>query len=423
MCPACFSPRGRFWLCATGLFIALCLLGCGSSPPPILQADQTADQRWQEHLVLGSASLTAGIPGSGPLTIDQLQGWLANPTNHQPLSLVLPLGLRTTSSPVIAVDEKVTRAKIELGRQLFFDKRLSKFESLSCSDCHQPTRQFTSDKIAHHALRETAVVFNRVLGREHFWDGRAASLEAQIRFPLENVHEMQTTPAECVGRISSIEGYRLQFVAIFGEVTYEHLCEAIATFERTLVTGPSAWDYDLELQRLEKLDPQSLSAEDQQWLAEVRAATVAQPLPAAARRGGELFFSDRTNCSQCHSGPNFTDEQYHDVGLRTLSDSHSPVDQKIAADVGRFQVTQNEADRWAFKTPTLRNVALTWPYFHDGRYHRLTEVVAHFVRGGDGETDALEPLDLSPAEAADLVAFLESLTGALPTVAVDRLPP
>jgi cytochrome c peroxidase len=424
MASACWSARSRRSLCVVlWILVIFPAVGCKPPPPPNLQADQAADVRWQGAVVLGSPSLTAGIPGTGPLTIAQVQGWLANPTNHEPLTLALPLGLRTPGSDGVVAREEVTRARIELGRQLFFDKRLSKHESLSCRDCHQPTRQFSSDKISHHSLRETAVIFNRVLGQEQFWDGRAPSLEAQIRFPLENVHELKTTAAECVARIGSIEGYRLQFEANFGQVNFENLCAAIAAFERTLVTGPSPWDYDAELQRLQKLDPQTLSAADQQWLAEVRTAAAAQLLSAAARRGSVLFFSNRTNCSVCHSGPNFTDEQYHDVGLRSRSTSPSPVDQKIAADLGRFKVTQDEADRWAFKTPTLRNVALTWPYFHDGRYHKLSDVVAHFVRGGDGETDAIEPLDLSPAEVQDLVAFLEALTGPLPPVATERLPP
>lgn len=398
------------------------LTGCQPSASPLLHADRTADQHWQGNLVLGSPSLTAGIPGSGPLTIAEVKAWLADPANHEPLNLALPLGLRTAEKSGITTNEQVTRAKIELGRQLFFERRLSQHESLSCSDCHQPTRQFSSDKISHHSLRETAVIFNRVLGQEQFWDGRASSLEAQIRFPLENVHELKTTVAECVARLSSIEGYRLQFAATYGEVNFENLCAAIATFERMLVTGPSAWDYDVELQRLENLNPQTFSADDQRWLAEVRAAVAKQPLSTAARRGGQLFFSNRTHCSQCHSGPNFTDEQYHDVGLRSPANSPSPLDQKVKADEGRFRVTKNAADRWAFKTPTLRNVAQTWPYFHDGRYHKLADVVAHFVRGG-GEDDAIEPLDLSPTEVQDLLAFLEALTGALPPVATERLPP
>jgi cytochrome c peroxidase len=174
---------------------------------------------------------------------------------------------------------------------------------------------------------------------------------------------------------------------------------------------------------LQKIDPQLRTTEDQAWFAKVEAAANEKPLSPAARRGAELFFSERTGCAHCHSGPNFTDEQYHDVGLRPRGPANSPLAEKAALDLGRFQVTKNEADQRAFKTPTLRNVARTWPYFHDGRYHKLQEVVEHFVRGGNGATSSLQKLDLSPAEVQDLVAFLESLTGDLPPVSTGRLPP
>lgn len=373
--------------------------------------------------MLGSPSLTAGIPGAGPLTLNEIRHWLADPANHEPLPVALPLGLRSAEPPPIPPENRLTRAKIELGRQLFFDRRLSRDGTLGCVDCHHPQRSFTSDEIAHASLRETAVVFNRILSREQFWDGRAKSLEEQLRFPLENAHEMKTTAAECVERIGSIEGYRLQFAAVFGKVDFVSLSQAVAAFERTIVTGPSPWDYDVELRRLETLDPQALSAEQQAWLARVRGAVAEQPLSPSARRGAELFFSDRAGCSRCHRGPNFTDEQYHDVGSRALARSKSSVGEKEAADFGRFQVTGAATDRHAFKTPTLRNVALTWPYFHDGRYHELKDVVEHFSRGGDLPGTSLEPLELNAGEVDDLVEFLRSLTGALPKPEMGRLPP
>ena len=380
------------------------------------------DEMFSGAIVLGSPSLTSGIPGTGPLALADVQQWLANPQNHEALKVALPLGLRSAEPLEIPAENALTRAKIELGRQLFFDRRLSHAGALSCADCHNPVRHFTSDEIAHHSLRETASAFNRILSAEQFWDGRAKSLEDQIRFPLENEHEMHTTRAECIARISQIEGYRLQFEAVFGKVDFESLCAALAAFQRSTVTGPSAWDYAMELQRLENFTlPRS--AEDERSLAQVRTAAKAHPVSDAARRGGALFFSARADCSRCHSGPNFTDEQYHDVGLRARTDRNSPVEKKVAADLGRFAVTGDEADRYAFKTPTLRNVARTWPYFHDGRYHRLSEAVAHFVRGGDAEQSDITPLDLTPVETDDLVAFLEALTGELPQVATDRLPP
>jgi cytochrome c peroxidase len=403
------------------LAVAIAASGCQPQTPSVTSQPAAADETWQGAIVLGSPSLTAGIPSGGSLNLGDIRQWLANPANHEPLRIALPLGLRASEPRQLS--EPLTRAKIELGRQLFFERRLSRAGTLCCADCHHPGRHFTSDEIAHRNLRETAVSFNRILGQEQFWDGRAKSLEEQIRFPLENVHEMKTTAADCVARLAQIEGYRLQFVAIFGQVDFESMCAALAAFERALVTGPSAWDYDVELRRLQQVDSQSLTADDQTWLAKVEAAATQNPLSSAARRGAELFFSERTGCANCHSGPNFTDEQYHNVGLRPRGPANSPLGEKAAEDLGRFHVTKNEADRRAFKTPTLRNVAHTWPYFHDGRYHKLQEVVEHFVRGGDEANSSLQELDLSPEEVQDLVAFLESLSGDLPRVAHDRLPP
>ena len=405
--------------------IGLVAVGCScdNQPTATRVAQSPPDETWQGAIVLGSPSLTAGIPGEGTLSNAEIQAWLANPANHETLRVALPLGLRTANPVSLSENKSLTRAKIELGRQLFFDRRVSQNGALCCADCHHPGRHFTSDQIAHASLRETAVAFNRILGTEQFWDGRASSLEEQIRFPLENEHEMKTTAAECIARLEQVEGYRLQFTAIFGQVDFAGMCAALAAFERTLVTGPSAWDYDVELRRLQQLDPQVMTAEDQAWLAKVQEAAAAKPLHPAARRGGKLFFSDRTGCASCHSGPNFTDEQYHDVGLRARGPANSPIAQKVGADLGRFQVTKNEADRYAFKTPTLRNVAQTWPYFHDGRFHQLQQVVQHFAHGGDGADSAIRPLALSPAEIQDLVAFLEALSGSLPVVNPGRLPP
>jgi cytochrome c peroxidase len=396
--------------------------GCSHTSPQSAAARPPADELWQGAVVLGSPSLTAGIPGSGPLTIAEIKSWLANRDNHIPLQVALPLGLRNETPPPLPEDNPLTRAKIELGRQLFFDRRMSAGGTLGCVDCHHPQRNYTSDEIAHASLRETGVAFNRLLSQEQFWDGRAKSLEDQLRFPLENAHELKTTAEDCVARIAAIEGYRLQFDAVFGKLDFEALCQAVASFERVLVTGPSAWDYDVELQRLAKLDQGNPSAVDRQWLATVKSAAEQHPLSDSARRGADLFFSDRTGCSRCHSGPNFTDEQYHDIGLRARRDSKSPVAAKVAADMGRYEATKDEADRHAFKTPTLRNVALTWPYFHDGRYHKLSDVVQHFVRGGDAGVGTLQPLDLSSDDVQDLVAFLNALTGSLPNPPTDRLP-
>jgi cytochrome c peroxidase len=410
-------PFAIHCLCATTLL----LLGgaCQPSAPPV--SHFPPDELWEGKIVLGSPSLTAGIPGQGPLTTAEIQQWLANPANHEPLAVTLPLGLRSNEPPHIPAENPLTRAKIELGRQLFFDLRLSKNGMMSCVTCHSPRKRFTSDQLAHPRLRETAVAINRILGREQFWDGRAKSLEDQVHFTVEHPDELNTTQAECVAQIAAIPGYRMQFERIFGKLDFEAISQAIASFVRTIVTQPSAWDYDVELRRLEALPPEELTAEVLQYREQISRAAAERPLSEAARRGSQLFFSDRLGCSRCHSGPNFTDERYYDIGLRPQPLTSFTV-RKDAEDFGRYHVTKQEADRYTFKTPTLRNVQLTPPYMHDGRFHTLGAVLQYFARGGDVPNDQLKPFELSAEEAADLLEFLHALSSPLPRVEMERLP-
>ncbi|WP_202921845.1 cytochrome-c peroxidase [Anatilimnocola aggregata] len=389
---------------------------------PAVTETLAEDEVFAGRLVLGSPSITAGIPGTGHLSITDIRRWLADPNNHRVLEVTLPLGLRNSQVVPIPAENPLTRAKIELGRQLFSDTRISKDQRLACVTCHSAKKRFTSDQISHPRLRETAVAFNRVFGHEHFWDGRAKSLEDQIRFTLEHPDEMNTSPTECVQQIGSVEGYRLQFDAVFGKLDFDSLCQAIAAFLRTIVTGPSIWDYDVELRRLDELESAELSQFDKAYVENIRQAAASQPLSAAARRGAELFFSERTGCSRCHSGPNFSDERFYDIGLRQLVPDSFTV-RKETEDLGRFQVTNKKSDKYAFKTPTLRNVQLTGPYFHDGRFQTLGDVIDYFSRGGDVPNHELRPLNLSRDEILDLIAFLKSLTSSLPNPPRDRLPP
>jgi cytochrome c peroxidase len=387
-----------------------------------------ADQYSHGRLLLNSPSLTAGIPGEGPLTLDDIRTWLADRSNHKALDLALPLGLSLGEDQFpYEPPEPLTRAKIELGRQLFFDPRLSGDGKLACATCHSPKQRFTSDMLAHPRLREPAVAFNRALGTLQFWDGRANSLEDQVRFTLEHPDEMNTTVEACVARVRSIEGYRLQFEAVFQRVDFAAISAALAAFERSLVTSPSAWDLDVELRRLEQETQTASEHESQslvrdQSLSALQRAVASQPLSDAARRGAELFFSERTGCARCHSGPNFSDEEFHDIGLREQKPDTFTV-RKEREDLGRFQVTKAERDRYAFKTPTLRNVELTAPYMHDGRFDSLEATIAYFVRGGEGNGHELTPLSLFPEETRDLVAFLRALTSEVPQPCEDRLPP
>jgi cytochrome c peroxidase len=395
------------------LILLLLTTACRPTAAPLAEkfpADEIVDGK----IVLGSASLTAGIPGTGPLTTAEIEKWLADPANHRPLEVTLPLGLRSDAALNIPAENPLTRAKIELGRQLYFDMRMSKTQTMTCVTCHSPRKRFTSDQLAHPRLRETAVAFNRILGQQHFWDGRAKSLEDQVHFTLEHADEMNTTQAECVAQIAAVPGYRLQFQKIFGKLDFDAINQSIASFVRTIVTQPSAWDLDVELKRLE-------AAGNSSELEKIKAAAAENLLSESGHRGSILFFSDRLGCSRCHGGPNFTDEQFYDIGLRPQEPDSFTV-RKDSQDQGRYQVTKQEADRYAFKTPTLRNVQLTPPYMHDGRFQTLDAVIQFFARGGDVANGQLKPFELTREETGDLIAFLQALSSPLPPVEMQRLP-
>ncbi|MEM1305809.1 MAG: cytochrome c peroxidase, partial [Planctomycetota bacterium] len=274
------------------------------------------------------------------------------------------------------------------------------------------------------------VAFNRILSGQQFWDGRAGSLEEQAIGPIGSPIEMGSTHDQCVETLAAIPAYRIQFDRVFADgVTIENVGRAIASFERVIVTGPSAWDQHDRLARFEKAfaedlaDPEYLAEEEPELLAEhaeLRAASEQQPMSDSAERGAALFFASRSGCAVCHVGANFTDELYHNLGVGYGSPSRGD-----GPDLGRFEVTGEEQDRGAFKTPTLRNVADTGPYMHDGSQQTLAEVVAWYNKGGhanDHLSDKIKPLGLTAVEQADLVAFMESLTCRLPAVERGRLP-
>lgn len=401
-------------------------------------------------VILGTDDLTSGIPSwlgsdealrtstgnSKSLTIDALRAWLADDDNHRPLTPRLPLGLSTAQSELVGIEKnQLTRAKIELGRQLFFDKRLSHDETVSCASCHSPEHSFaSSDRIAigvneQLGVRNAPTIINRILSSVQFHDGRVHSLEEQAIGPIENKIEMGLNRDELIKRLAEIEGYRLQFEAIFdSKISIDNITAAIASFERTLVSGASAWDHHARLSNFEStyaddlIDRESLKEEDPELAAtydQLLLAVANNPISPAAKRGGKLFFSQRVNCASCHAGANFTDESFHNLGIGLEKAEAKEIDW------GRATITQQESDKGAFKTPTLRNVALTAPYMHDGSLKSLEEVIAWYVEGGHPNaqlSDLIEPLEISEAEQADLVAFLKSLTGALPTVSTNGLP-
>jgi len=398
--------------------------------------DSAASVPSPQTVLLGSPDLTAGIPGEGPLTTEQIDAWLKDPNQHAILKPQLPPGLAAGAGQITGIDANpLTRAKIELGRQLYFDKRLSSDSTVSCASCHDPEfgyafhTQFGVGIDGQTGNRNSPVAFNRILSGPQFWDGRAPSLEAQAVGPIANPIEMGNTHEACAATVRGIAGYRKQFESIFGAagVTIDNIGRALASFERVLVTGPSPWDSYKQLADFEKAyaddiaDLKELKQEDEELYNEyqqLKQASAAQPIRPSAIHGGELFFSDQGGCTACHVGANFTDEKYHNLGVGM----DKPADQ---IDWGRFEVTKDDKDRGAFKTPTVRNVAMTGPYMHDGSQQTLEEVIAWYAKGGHPNEHLsadIKKLSLSDQDQKDLVEFLKALTGPLPQVERGRLP-
>jgi cytochrome c peroxidase len=386
-----------------------------------------------EPVPLGKADLTTGIPGTGKLTIQQIESWLADPKNHEALTVTLPSSLEAGKEAIyIPENNPLTKAKIELGRQLYFDRRLSANNEVSCADCHHPQFGYAKDTQFGVGIkgqtgnRNSPVAFNRIISKAQFWDGRAGSLEEQAVGPIANPIEMGFTHEKAVALLNQIPGYKMQFVKVFGRnPTIDDVGKAIASFERTLVTGESPYDTYERLRRFEEsfaADLEDLDAlkEDNEELynryAELKKAAEGNPMSESAKRGRDLFFSTKSNCSACHVGVNFADELYHNLGVGM--DKKEP-------DVGRFAVTKEKKDMGAFKTPTLRNIASTGPYMHDGSQKTLLEVVEWYAKGGHPNpnlSDKIQKLDLTQQDKQDLVAFMEALTGPLPKVESERLP-
>jgi len=380
----------------------------------------------REQVMLGDPTLTAGVPpaSAGPITGPEIEAWLAAAKNHVELDPVLPLGLSQGAGQITGLDDNpLTRAKIELGRQLYFDPRLSADATVSCATCHDPAMGYSANTKTGVGIggqeggRNSPVSFNRILSGAQFWDGRADSLEAQAVGPIANPIEMGFTHEGVVERLAGIPVYRKQFERIFGELTIDRVGQAIAAFERVLVTAPSPYDYGEQLRAFAGLDPDDI-ADDEELAAkyaEAKAAAEAHPLSESAVRGRDLFFG-KANCTACHVGANLADEKYHNLGVGM---------DKPEPDLGRFSVTKDEQDRGAFKTPTVRNVALTAPYMHDGSQATLEEVVEWYDKGGHPNphlSDKIKPLNLTAQEKADLVEFMKACTGPTPTVEPSRLP-
>jgi cytochrome c peroxidase len=385
-----------------------------------------ADQAVTDKVVLGNPELTAGIPGDGDLTIEEITKWIDDPRNHLQLDVELPLGLAAGKAQIAGLNKNpLTRAKIELGRQLFFDNRLSLADAgIACATCHDPDHGYAKETQFGVGIRDqtgnrnSPPAYNRILSTAQFWDGRAATLEEQAIGPIANPIEMGNTHEACVTCLKGIEGYQVQFDKIFGELTIDTVAMAIASFERAIVTSPTPFDYreqfvaqfkDLEREDLEG-DAEQLSRYDA-----LKKAMDENPMSESAIRGRELFFG-KAQCTTCHVGANLTDEKYHNLGVGM--DKENP-------DLGRYEVTKDEKDKGAFKTPTIRNIVHSAPYMHDGSQKTLEEVVEWYDKGGHANpylSDKIKKLNLTDQEKKDLVEFMKSVTGEFPKVERGRLP-
>ncbi|MBI1914885.1 MAG: c-type cytochrome [Planctomycetes bacterium] len=293
----------------------------------------------------------------------------------------IPLGLGERPVPK---DSPLTEARVRLGRKLFFDPVLSADGTVACATCHAPEHGFAGPGGRPRGIRgrqtsrKAPSLFNRAYGSAFFWDGRAAALEEQALRPIADPDEMGSTVEGAVTRLKDRKDYRALFAAAFDDgVTAANLAKALASFERVLLRGDSRVD---RFRR--KGEHDALTAPE---------------------RHGLWLYESKARCWKCHGGANFTDEAYHNTGVSWGNDR---------PDLGRGAVTRKDADKGKFKTPTLRGVALTGPYMHDGSLKTLEDVIEFYNRGGSANANldpALQPLGLSKDEVKALVAFLKAL--------------
>jgi cytochrome c peroxidase len=307
-----------------------------------------------------------------------------------------PLGLPAVSVPP---SNPPTAAKILLGRNLFFDARLSAGGRMSCATCHEPREAFTQTQVTtprgasgKPLPRNAPTLIDAAYSDRLMHDGEAHSLEAQVLSPLFVADEMANPSiAGLVSRVAALPGYAGRFEAAFGEsATMSNIAKALACYERTLLSGSAPFDL---------------------WRYGGRETVLSETAKA-----GYALFIGKARCAACHAigeaDALFTDRSFHNTGIGARAAEQRPADQTV--DLGRETVTHDPLDRFKYRTPSLRNVARTGPYMHDGSLASLREVVEFYNAGGApnrGLDPLIRPLDLSDAEIASLVAFLESLTG------------
>lgn len=314
----------------------------------------------------------------------------------QPYQVQVPSHFLPPESPA---DNSLTVAGIALGRSLFYDKILSDDNSMACASCHLQSKAFTDGLatskgiLGLNGIRSSMALVNMAYNnRGFFWDGRSLTLEDQALLPVEDHLELNTSWDKVEQKLRNHAEYPVKFREAFGieyksQITRELAIKAIAQFERTLVSANSRYDQVVWANQGE-FTPQE-------------------------ERGFELFFIefaqniDHPGCSHCHFAPHFTDNQFRNNGLDNVSSLNDFVDK------GRGAVTNLSYDNGKFRVPTLRNIALTAPYMHDGRFETLEQVIDHYSQGGHGvenEDTNIRPFNISAEDKAAIIAFLHTLT-------------
>ena len=298
------------------------------------------------------------------------------------LPATAPTGLPEAIPGVSSTEAEARRAT--LGRRLFFDPVLSADRTVACASCHRPALGFAdADPVStgvagRKTKRNAPTLFNRAYGTSFMWDGQAETLEEQVLLPIENELEMNLSLEDAVGRLKEDEDYAAGFLEAFEAApSRETLAVALAAFVRRLVLGDSPVDR-FRAGEFEALSP--------------------------SERAGLWFYESRGGCWRCHSGANFTDEEFHNTGVGAKADG---------LEDGRFALTGEDRDRGRFKTPTLRGLTLTAPYMHDGSMQTLEEVVTFYREGGRKNPHLdpdVRPIEMNDEDARNLVAFLRALS-------------
>jgi cytochrome c peroxidase len=311
---------------------------------------------------------------------------VANPLQPLPES---PLGI---DGRLAELPDPPTPERVRLGRWLFYDARISANGSVSCASCHRPEQAFSEPTPVSTGIggqqgsRKSPSFVNAAFAfyPNFFWDGRASSLEEQALGPIANPIEMGNTHDRMIQTLTEIDAYKPYFVEAFGseDINTERVAKAIADYERTCLSGNSPWD---------------------RWRRHQDEAAVSDEV----KQGHELFFG-KAGCSTCHVGQTFSDSLFHNLGVGWNEET------KTFADEGRFTVTGEEVHKGAFKTPTLRDVALHPPYLHDGSAKSLEDVVELYDDGGMANPyldPKMKKLGLTAEEVHALVSFMNALTG------------